>query len=157
MSQSIYIHSHIETPWGVQRMNGSGTWLYRPRTQQLSTFSLGLVTLGGLPGTTSAALCHRRGRGEGINYIFPGFVGVTSPGAKRILHGLNPGKPKLCGLEIVGGSHLPDEWQGNLLTNDFRAHRVCRYEVREEGSGLSARELEELVKSSHVAFSVRSM
>ena len=28
--------------------------------------------------------------------------------------GLNPGSPKYCGLEIVSGRHLPDDWQGNL-------------------------------------------
>ena len=28
--------------------------------------------------------------------------------------GLNPGSPKYCGLEIVSGRHLPDDWQGDL-------------------------------------------
>ena len=47
----------------------------------------------------------------------------------RILQGLNPGSPKDCGLEILSGRHLPDDWQGNLITNDFRGHRVCRFVV----------------------------
>ena len=29
-NQSIYIHSHIETPHGVERLNGGGIWRFRP-------------------------------------------------------------------------------------------------------------------------------
>ena len=29
-NQSIYIHSHIETPHGVRRLNGGGIWQFRP-------------------------------------------------------------------------------------------------------------------------------
>ena len=48
--------------------------------------------------------------GEGINYVVPGASYVTAFGAQRILSGLNPGSPKLCGLEIVSGRHLPDDF-----------------------------------------------
>ena len=51
----------------------------------------------------------------------------SAPEAPRYVKGLNPGSPKHCGLEIVGGRHLPDDWQGNMLTNDFRGNRVCRF------------------------------
>src|SRR6478609_719098 len=30
MNQSIYIHSHIETPYGVRRLNAGGIWQYHP-------------------------------------------------------------------------------------------------------------------------------
>ncbi len=153
MNQSIYIHSHIETPHGVRRMNGSGVWRFQPSTMELETFTLGLVNPWGHAWSRTGVSFQTDGAGgEGINYTFPGFVGLTSPGAVRILSGLNPGKPKLCGLEAVGGSALPDDWQENLITNDFRAHRVCRYVVTEAGSGFAAEEVAELVKSRHVAF-----
>ncbi len=153
MNQSIYIHSHIETPHGVRRMNGSGVWRFQPESLELETFTLGLVNPWGHAWNRTGVSFETDGAGgEGINYVFPGFVGLTSPGAVRILPGLNPGKPKLCGLEIVEGTALPDDWQGNLVTNDFRAHRVCRYVVTESGSGYASEEKEELVKSRHVAF-----
>ena len=153
MNQSIYIHSHIETPYGVRRMNGAGVWAFRPEAMQLDLFTLGLVNPWGLAWNEYGATFETDGAGgEGINYVFPGFVGMTSPGAQRIVSGLNPGKPKLCGLEYIGGSHLPEEWRGDLITNDFRAHRVCRYKIREAGSGFAAQELDELVKTRHAAF-----
>ncbi len=153
MNQSIYIHSHIETPYGVRRMNGGGVWHFRPETMELEAFTLGLVNPWGHAFDRFGQSFETDGAGgEGINYVFPGFVGMASPGAKREMQGLNPGKPKLCGLERVGGSHLPEDWQGKLITNDFRAHRVCVYEVTEDGSGFAARELPELIKTRHPAF-----
>ena len=55
---------------------------------------------------------------------------------KRMLQGMNPGSPKYCGLEIVSGRHLPDDWQGNAITNDFRANRVVRYQLVDENGTL---------------------
>ena len=52
---------------------------------------------------------------EGINYVFPDSVFVTSPGATRWLKGLNPGSPKHCGVEILSGTHVPPEWSGDLV------------------------------------------
>jgi putative heme-binding domain-containing protein len=153
MNQSIYIHSHLETPYGVRRMNGAGVWRFVPQTFQLEAYTLGLVNPWGNAWDREGAMFQTDGAGgEGMNFTFPGFIGVTSPGAARIVNGLNPGKPKLCGLAVVDGSHLPPAWRGNLITNDFRAHRVCRYVVTENESGFVSQELDELIKTRHVAF-----
>ena len=45
--------------------------------------------------------------GNGINFVFPRSVFVTSPGASRVLPGLHPGQPKHCGLEVMWSQHLP--------------------------------------------------
>lgn len=152
-NQSIYIHSHIETPYGVRRLNGGGVWQFRPETMRLDVFARGLINPWGLHFDDWGQTFATDGAGgEGINYIVPGAAYPTAVGVSRILHGLNPGSPKHCGLEVVGGRHLPDDWQGNLITNDFRGHRVCRFVLSEAGSGYISRELPELIKSSHVAF-----
>ncbi|MCA9017519.1 MAG: HEAT repeat domain-containing protein, partial [Planctomycetaceae bacterium] len=90
--------------------------------------------------------------GHGINYTFPGAAFVTAVGMDRILKGLNLGSPKHCGLEILSGRHLPDDWQGNMITNDFRGHRVCRFVVTENEAGYVSREQVEVIKTDHVAF-----
>ena len=151
--QSIYIHSHIETPHGPRRLNGGGTWQFRPETMELNVFARGLVNPWGLAWDRWGATFATDGAGgEGINYLVPGAYYVTSPDAVRILPGLNPGSPKYCGLEVVSGRHLPDDWQGNLITNDFRANRVCRFVLSEDGSGFASREQPELIKTTHGAF-----
>ena len=152
-NQSIYIHSHIETPHGVRRLNGGGIWQLRPETMELSILMRGLVnTWGHQQDAWGQSFATDGAGGEGINYIIPGASYFTAVGTPRIVKGLNPGSPKYCGMEIVGGRHLPDDWQGNIITNDFRGHRVCRYVMSDDGSGFAAREQTELIKSSHVAF-----
>jgi putative heme-binding domain-containing protein len=152
-NQSIYIHSHIETPWGVRRLNAGGLWQFRPDTLHLEVFARGLINPWGLDfdarGTTFAT---DGAGGEGINYIVPGASYATAHGAARILPGLNPGSPKHCGLEIVYSEHLPDDWQGSFITSDFRGHRVCRFVLREEGAGFTSQEQPEVIKSTHGAF-----
>ena len=153
MNQSIYIHSHVETPYGVKRLNGGGIWRFRPETLELDVLSYGLVNPWGHHFDAWGQSFATDGAGrEGINYIFPGSVFVTSPGAKRFVAGLNPGSPKHCGLEVASGVHLPDAWQGSMLTNDFRAHRVCRFVLSEDGAGYASRQEVEVIKSTHVAF-----
>lgn len=153
MNQSIYIHSHIETPHGVRRLNGGGTWHFRPETMLLEVFTRGLCNPWGHHFDRFGQSFATDGAGgEGINYYVPGAYYFTSPDAVRIIHGLNPGSPKHCGLEIVSGRHLPDDWQGSAVTNDFRANRVVRFALSEDGSGFSSRQQPDLIRSTHVGF-----
>ncbi|RLS43638.1 MAG: sorbosone dehydrogenase [Planctomycetota bacterium] len=153
MNQSIYIHSHIETPWGVRRLNAGGHWQFRPETLQLEVFDRGLVNSWGLVFDNFGSTFATDGAGgEGINYIVPGASYLTAFGAPRILKGLNPGSPKHCGLEIVDSQNLPEDWRGSLITNDFRGHRVVRFVLKEQGSGFVSIEQPDVIKSTHVAF-----
>ncbi len=153
MNQSIYIHSHIETPYGVKRLGGGGIWWFRPDNLKMDVYMRGLVNPWGhqLDDYGQSFATDGAG-GEGVNYVVPGAYYFTAVGATRILHGLNPGSPKYCGLEIVGGRHLPDGWQGNLITNDFRGHRVCRFIVSEEASGYVSRQQKNVIETDHAAF-----
>ncbi len=152
-NQSIYIHSHIETPWGVRRLNAGGIWQFRPDTLHLEVLARGLINPWGLDFDARGATFATDGAGgEGINYIVPGASYATAHGAARILPGLNPGSPKHCGLEIVASQHLPNDWQGSFITSDFRGHRVCRFVLREDGAGFVSQEQQEVIKSNHGAF-----
>jgi putative heme-binding domain-containing protein len=153
MNQSIYIHSHIETPHGPRHLLGGGVWQFRPETMQLEVFARGFWNPWGHDFDRWGQSFVTDGAGtEGINYIVPGAGYATAVGVPRILEGLNPGSPKYCQHEIVSGRHLPDSWQGNIITNDFRAHRVCRFVLQEDGSGYTAREQGELIRTNHDGF-----
>ena len=152
-NQSIYIHSHLETPHGVRRLNGGGIWQLRPETMRLEVFARGWVNSWGQAFDRFGQSFATDGAGgEGINYVLPGASYTTDPTATRIVKGLNPGTPKDCGLEVLGGRHLPEDWRGNLLTNDFRGNRVCRYVLSDDGAGFAAREQSEVIKTTHRAF-----
>jgi len=152
-NQSIYIHSHVETPHGVRRLMAGGIWHYRPETGELDVFSRGFVnSWGHVFDRYGQSFATDGAYGEGINYVFPGSVFFTAYNAKRILRGLNPGQPKQCGLEIVNSKHFPDSWQGNLITNDFRGHRVNRFVVSDSGSGFISRQAKDLIRTKHKSF-----
>ncbi|HEV3145764.1 MAG TPA: PVC-type heme-binding CxxCH protein [Gemmataceae bacterium] len=152
-NQSIYIHSHIETPHGPRHLNAGGIWRYRPETQELEIFARGWVNSWGHAfDRWGQSFATDGAYGEGINYVVPGAYYVSAVGSPRLLPGLNPGQPKQCGLEIVGGRHLPDDWQGNLITNDFRGHRVNRFALKEDGAGYLSIQLPDLIRSDHPAF-----
>ena len=152
-NQAIYIHSHLETPYGPKRLGGGGVWQFRPQSLELDIVMRGLVNswghhfdAWGQSFTTDGA------GGEGINYVIPRGYYATAVGAKRIVQGLNPGSPKHCGLEILSGRHLPDSWQQSMITNDFRGHRVCRFTLEPDGAGYVSRQQTELIKTNHPAF-----
>jgi putative heme-binding domain-containing protein len=153
--QSIYIHSHVETPYGVQRLNAGGAWRFRPATGELEVFLRGFINPWGHAfDRYGRSFLTDGANGEGITPGVPGAYYPTAQGphAQRTLHGLNPGSPKHCGLEIISGRHFPEDWQGDLITCDFRGHRVCRFKISENGSTFTSREMPEVIKSTHPAF-----
>jgi putative heme-binding domain-containing protein len=152
-NQSIYIHSHVETPTGVKRLNGGGIWRFRPESLALEVFARGWVNAWGHAfDPWGRSLVTDGAGGEGISYGFPGAAYQAAVGSPRILHGMNPGSPKYCGLERVDGGHMPEEARGLLVTNDFRANRVCRFRLAESGSGFRSEKLPDLIHSSRVTF-----
>lgn len=152
-NQSIYIHSSVDTAYGTRHLDGGGIWRYRPETGELEVFCRGFVNpWGHVFDAYGQSLVTDGAYFEGINYAFPDSVFVTAPGATRWLSGMNPGSPKHCGLTILSGSHIPEQWQGDLVTCDFRSHRVCRFTIRPEGSGYQSRQQPEVLTSEHIAF-----
>lgn len=153
-NQSVYIHSHIETPFGVRRLMGSGIWQFQPQNGRLEVFSMGQVNpWGHVFDNWGQSFTTDGAYGEGINFAFPGATFRCLPDQlPRILKGMNPGQPKQCGLEVISGRHFPDEWQGNMITCDFRGHRVNRFALGDEKSGYRSQQLADLVTSSHGSF-----
>lgn len=152
-NQSIYIHSYVETPYGVNELKGGGAWRYQPETMELDIYMRGLINPWGLQFNKwgQSFLTDGAGR-EGINFAFPEATFTAAPGAERILHGLNPGQPKHSGLDIISGRHFPDSLRGSLISNDFRANRINRFVLEEQGSGYVSKQQEDLIWSDNVAF-----
>ena len=152
-NQSIYIDSNVETPHGTKRLGGGGIWRFRPSTVELDVFVKGMCNpwghswdrFGQSFGTDGAG-------GDGIHYLVPGFTYPHFPGQGKQFPGLNRGSPKYCANETLSGRHLPESWQGSIVTNDFRANRICRFVLSEDGSGFSSKQMPELIKTKDRAF-----
>jgi putative heme-binding domain-containing protein len=152
-NQSIYIHSNIETPRGTRRLGGAGIWRFRPESLDLDVFVKGMCNpwghefdrWGNSFGTDGAG-------GDGIHYLVPGFTYPHFPSGEKHFPGLNPGQPKYCANETISGRHFPDDWQGDIVTNDFRANRVVRFKISDDGSGFSSKLMPDLITSTDRAF-----
>ncbi len=145
-NQAIYIHSHVETPWGVSRLMAGGIWQFEPRTGRMRVVSKGLTNSWGHDMDAFGQSFATDGAGgHGINYIFPGVAGVNAYGTRHVLRGMNPGQPKLCGLEILSGTHLPEAYRGLLATNDFRGHRTVSFQLSDNESGYASKRSVELI------------
>ncbi len=127
--QTIYIHSHIETPWGLVRANSGVAFAYDPNTERLEVHSKGLVNCWGQQEDADGQTFLTSGAdGNGVSWGFPGAVLPPSEGARRTITSISPGGyPKFAGLELIASPLFGPEWQGNAITDDFRAHRIVRF------------------------------
>ena len=151
INQSIYIHSHVETPYGVKRLMAGGIWQYDPHTEKLEIFSYGLInSWGHQMDKWGQSFATDGAGGEGINYVFPEVAQRTAYRTKHILPGMNPGQPKHCGFEIISGTHFPEKYRGLFLANDFRGHRTNVFRVQDSGSGYISKQQPDLIGTGHV-------
>jgi len=154
LNQSIYIHSHLETPTGVRRLNSGGVWAYRPRTDELEVFLRGFCNPWGHIFDEYGQSFVTDGAGfQGVSYGVPGAMYFTYAGGTRLLDSVSPGAyPKFAGLEVIYTPNFPADWQGDLITCDFRAHRIVRFKLEEEGAGYVTREMPDLLRTTDVSF-----
>ena len=154
MNQSIYTRSDVETPHGIVRLKSGGIFRFDPRHSRLETIFYGWCNPWGHQFDKYGQSFVTDGAGgEGINWGVPGAMYFTSARAPKILGSVSPGGyPKFCGLEIIESAHFPADWQGNMVTCDFRAHRVVRLSITDEGAGYVTQQLGDLLRTDSVNF-----
>jgi putative heme-binding domain-containing protein len=154
MSQSIYTRSDVETPHGIFRLKSGGIFRFDPRNISLQNGFYGLVNSWGHQFDKYGQSFLTDGAGtQGINWGLPDAMYVSFAGAAKVLSGVSPGShPKFCGLEIIESAHFPADWQGNMITCDFRAHRVVRFSITDEGAGYVTQQLGDLLRTDSVNF-----
>lgn len=153
-NQSIYIRSHLETPHGMVRLSSGGIFRMRPADLKTEILARGFVNSWGHQFDAFGQSFATDGAGFwGINYVIPDARYITYANARRIMDSISPGNyPKFASLEIVASKHYPDDWQGDLITCDFRAHRIVRFKVEEEGAGFVTREMPDLLRTANATF-----
>jgi len=154
MNQSIYTRSDSETPGGVFRLKSGGIMRFDPRTSDLESVFFGWCNPWGHQFDKYGQSFVTDGAGgAGINWAVPGAMYFTFAKAGKILGSVSPGSyPKFSGLEIVESAHFPKDWQGSMITCDFRAHRVVRFSIADQAAGYAAQEVGDLVRTDDVNF-----
>ncbi|MBN8248951.1 MAG: hypothetical protein J0L84_16100, partial [Verrucomicrobia bacterium] len=154
LNQSIYTHSHMETPQGVRRLNSAGIWRWNPDTGAMEIFTKGGCNPWGHHWDQYGNSFFTDGAGfKGVYHAMEGATYFTYADMRREAESISPGNyPKFAGLEIVHSPMFPADWQGNVLTCDFRAHRVVRFGLVEVGATFQTKEMPDLLRSTNVTF-----
>ncbi|MEO1529275.1 MAG: PVC-type heme-binding CxxCH protein [Planctomycetota bacterium] len=145
--EGIFLHSQVETQYGVLRNFNGGVYQFNPRTLELRMFCRGT---GGNPW---GHVFDRWGQSFMVNnprimYLSP--ASGNSGEAVRIQSLIST--EKQCGGDLATGTHVGDDLRGQLLTGRFKSRTVVRYELIENGAGFSAKVLEPLISSRHPNF-----
>lgn len=154
MNQSVYTRTDTETPYGVVRLKAGGGFRFDPRHRRMDVFFQGLWNPWGHQFDAMGNSFMTDGAGfAGIAYVFPDAMFNPTPGAREQLDLISPGNyPKFCGGEILVGDSFPESWQGSMITCDFRANRVTRFSIDENGAGFVTNQEADLVRTSESTF-----
>ena len=145
--EGIFLHSQVETQYGVVRNFNGGVYQFNPRTLELRMFCRGT---GGNPW---GHVFDRWGQSFMVNnprimYLSPATG--NSGEAVRVKPLIST--EKQCGGDLATGTHVGEDIRGQLLTGRFKSRTVVRYEFIENGAGFSAKVLEPLISSRHPNF-----
>jgi glucose/arabinose dehydrogenase len=154
MNQSIYTHSHVETPHGVVRLNSAGIWRFDPASYRLEIFTKGGCNPWGHHWDQYGNSFFTDGAGfKGVYHAMEGATYFTYADMRREAESITPGNwPKFCSLELVHSPNFPSDWQGDAITCDFRAHRIVRFKLEENGSTFAGKEMPDLLRTTNVTF-----
>ncbi|MBI4622174.1 MAG: HEAT repeat domain-containing protein [Verrucomicrobia bacterium] len=154
LNQSVYSRSNIETPHGLVRLSAAGIYRFDPRDERLEVLFRGWVNPWGHQFDDFGQSFVTDGAGHfGINWGMPGATYDTLAPKRRVLSSVSPGTyPKFIGIEILRSQHFPADWQGDVVTCDFRAHTVVRFKLGENGAGYVTRQMPNVVRSTDQHF-----
>ena len=151
MNQSIYTRTATETPHGVVRLSGGGIFRFSPGGDRFEVIFPGWINTWGHAFDAFGQSFVTDGAGsDGIAWAVPGADHGRGRGA---LPSISPGAyPKFCGIEVVRSAHFPAAWQGDMITCDFRAHRLVRFKVADRDSAYLAKEMPDVLRTTASAF-----
>ena len=145
--EGIFLHSQVETLYGVVRNYNGGVYQYNPRTRELRIFArIGV-------GNPWGHVFDRWGQSffidnPRVSYLSP----ATGNSGQRVRMANLISTEKQCGGDLASGTHLPEDIRGQLLTCRFKSRAIIRYEFLEKGAGFSANVLPPLISSRHPNF-----
>jgi putative heme-binding domain-containing protein len=136
-SQGLHAHARIETAYGIVPLDEAGFWRYRPREGRLDSFYGGPAepqNPWGFVWTDWGQMLMCAGNNGGIYWPLPEMIRGYRYG-KRDQIWENARGRKSSGPDIVGTAHLPDDWQGTLLTGGYISNAVWALRVEDDGAG----------------------
>jgi len=153
-SQGLHAHSRVETPWGVEKLDQAGIWRWRPRQLRLDPFfgsEMAPHNPWGFVFDDWGRMLVLAGNGHGIFDPLPLLMRGHRITALDQIWKDYRGR-KLCGGDIVGNTHFPEDWQGVMLGGGFINNAIYALRIVPDGSSFTVVDREPLMTSSHGSF-----
>ncbi|MEZ0254110.1 MAG: PVC-type heme-binding CxxCH protein [Chthoniobacter sp.] len=156
-SQGLHAHARVETPYGIVSLDEAGLWRYRPSENRLDAFFGGSAdpqnpwgwtfTRWGRPLISS-------GNSGNMYFALPEMIRGYQGGRRDTIWPDGRGR-KTSNPEYIEDSHLPDEWQGAIVTGGYINNALWTLWPNQKDSGFEITERADrppIVQSSHGSF-----
>ena len=157
-AQGLHVRSHVETPWGIARLDQAAVWRLRPRTLRLDGFfnrAKSAANCWGVVTDDWGNIFHKGGdRPEGY-YSQPGLVRAATgfvPDDYHRVGGIFQSPIKTASIDLLGSKALPDDAQGCAVIAGYMASKVELHRILDDGSGFRTTQRPVLLRSSNNAF-----
>jgi len=153
LSEGTFLHSHVETPWGVVRSTNGGFFRYEPRTGRLErTARLSIPNPWGVAFDAYGQDFFLDTSDPGLRWMAPARLAVPFGEFAPLPRDLAPREQRVrptAGLEFVSSRHFPDEVQGDVLLNNTIGFLGAKqHAVAEDGTGYRLTYRQDLYRSS---------
>ena len=162
MGEGTFLHSHVETAYGVERSTNGGWFRYSPQRRQLErTARLSIPNPWGMAFDAYGQDFFADTSDPNVRWLSPGTMkvpfGEFAPLPKNLVPKAQMVRPT-AGLEFISSRHFPDDVQGDLLINNTIGFLGTKqHAVAEDGTGFSLTFRQNLIQSTDGNFRPVSM
>ena len=157
-AQGLHVLSHVETPWGIARLDQAAIWRLRPRTLRLEGFfnhARAGANCWGVVTDDWGNIFHKAGDRPAGYYSQPGLVraatGFTPDDYDRVA-AIFKSDVKTVSIDLLGSKALPDDAQGCAVIAGFMASKVEMHRILDDGAGFRTEQMPTLLRSTSNAF-----
>ena len=157
MSEGVFLHTNVETPYGPVRATNGGFYRYNPQRKKLDrAVQVSIPNPWGIAFDEWGQDFFLHTSGPTVNWMMPSTLkpiyGITSPLTGDLIEEAHRVRPT-SGLEFVSSRHFPDEIQGDmLLANSIGFLGIKQHQVSESGTGYTTKHRQDLISSTDKNF-----
>jgi len=162
LAEGTFLHSHVETAYGVERSTNGGFFRYSPQRQQLErTARLSIPNPWGIAFDAFGQDFFADTSDPNLRWMSPATLrvpfGEFAPLPPNLVPKAQMVRPT-AGLEFVSSRHFPDDVQGDILINNTIGFLGTKqHAVAEDGTGFKLTFRQNLLQSKDGNFRPVSM
>ena len=162
MGEGTFLHSHVETAYGVERSTNGGWFRYSPQRRQLERSArLSIPNPWGMAFDAYGQDFFADTSDPYIRWLSPATLkvpfGEFAPRPKNLVPKAQMVRPT-SGLEFISSRHFPDDVQGDILINNTIGFLGTKqHAVSEDGTGFALTFRQNLLQSTDGNFRPVSM